>query len=96
VYASSDLTVGLASAFDRLDDFLAVQSGVPFPQQVEAVELLQAAVGIDAAARSAILRRVTALGHADRAAAVLLGVIVGVFATQDGPAGAGSPTLAGT
>jgi hypothetical protein len=73
----------LARAFDRLDDFLAVQGPRP---GLDAVLALQQAVGIDARERAVIRERVAALtGGGDAAAAgpVLLGILVGLFAAGD-------------
>lgn len=64
----------LAHAFDRLDDFLAVQGTSP---SLEAVTNLQAAAGIEAGERAVLRERVAALGLSDQAAAVLLGVVLG-------------------
>jgi hypothetical protein len=72
----------LTVAFDRVDDFLAVQGqGI----SVDAVVLLQEAVGVDAHARAVVGDRVTALadaGHPAVAGSVLLGVLVGLFASE--------------
>ena len=73
----------LVRAFDRLDDFLAVQGPRPGPAAVIA---LQRAVGIDADERAVIRERVAALtGAGDGAAAgpVLLGILVGLFAAAE-------------
>jgi hypothetical protein len=72
----------LSDAFDRLDDFVAVQcaaGGIT----AEAVELLQRAVGIEDHERALIAQRVEALGA--NAGSVLLGVLVGLFAGQARP-----------
>jgi hypothetical protein len=70
---------GIASGFDRLDDFLAIQGAMP---SMEAVLNLQAAVGIDEDERLLIRERVDALGCGETAGAVLLGVLVGLFAAS--------------
>ena len=70
---------GIASAFDRLEDFLAIQGAMP---SMEAVLNLQAAVGIDDDERMLIRERVDALGCGESAGAVLLGVLVGLFAAS--------------
>jgi hypothetical protein len=70
----------LATAFDRLDDFVAVQraaGGIT----AEAVELLQCAVGIEDEQRAVIAQRVAALGA--NGGSVLLGVLVGLLAAQE-------------
>jgi hypothetical protein len=69
----------LTAAFDRLDDFVAVQSAAG-GITVEAVELLQRAVGVEDGDRAVIAARVEALGAPG--GAVLLGVLVGLFAVQ--------------
>ena len=69
----------LTAAFDRIDDFVAVQN-VAGGITVEAVELLQRAVGIEARERAVIAQRVDALGAPG--GAVLLGVLVGLLAAQ--------------
>jgi hypothetical protein len=74
----------LARAFDRLDDFLAVQGPHPGP---DAVLALQRAVGIGAGERAVVRERVSALtagGDGDEAAGpVLLGILVGLFAAGE-------------
>jgi hypothetical protein len=73
----------LTRAFDRLEDFLAVQGPRPTP---DAVLALQRAVGIDADARAVIRDRVAALAGpeaAGAAAPVLLGILVGLFAADE-------------
>jgi hypothetical protein len=69
----------LSAAFDRIDDFVAVQraaGGIT----VEAVDLLQRAVGVEDEQRAVIAQRVEALGAPG--GAVLLGVLVGLLAGQ--------------
>jgi hypothetical protein len=68
---------GINGAFDRIDDFLSVQSPAP---SVDAVTRLQEAVGIADDERIAIRERLEAIGQRDHAGGVLLGVIVGLFA----------------
>ena len=79
------LSDSLTSAFDRLDAFLQVQG----PEiSLEAVELLQEAAGVTASERGVIAERVDALHPRDAAphtGAVLLGVLVGLFAAQSEP-----------
>jgi len=77
---------GIATAFDRLDDFLAVQGGSP---SMDAVLNLQAAVGIDDDARRVIRERLEALADrpgarraANRPGEVLLGILLGLFAAS--------------
>ena len=72
----------LASAFDRIDAFLAVQGPSPAG---DAVLALEEAVGVDADSRAVVRARVAALaeaGHGAAAASVLLGIIVGLFAAE--------------
>jgi hypothetical protein len=68
----------LDAAFDRIDDFVAVQGHAV---SVDAVNLLQEAVGVDADARAVIRERVAALGSAS-GGSVLLGVLVGLLAAE--------------
>lgn len=76
------LVENLSAAFNRLDHFVAVQG----PQlTAESVELLQAAAGINECERRVIAERVLALeqpGKPAHSGAVLLGVLVGLFAAQ--------------
>jgi hypothetical protein len=69
----------LATAFDRIDDFVAVQRGAGGPT-VESVELLQLAAGVEREQRAVVARRAAALGVP--AEALLLGVLVGLLAAQ--------------
>ena len=69
----------LATAFDRIDDFLTVQraaGGIT----VEAVELLQRAVGVEDEERALIAQRVETLGASG--GSVLLGIIIGLLAAE--------------
>lgn len=72
------------ASFDRIDDFLAVQAGRPPHEQVDAVELLQAAVGIGDDERVAIRERLDALDQFDHAGGVVFGMIVALFAAEAG------------
>jgi hypothetical protein len=63
----------LAAAFDRIDDFVAVQRAAGGPTR-EAVELLQRAAGVEPEERAVIAARAGALGVS--AEALLLGVVV--------------------
>jgi hypothetical protein len=67
----------LATAFDRLDDFVSVQRAGGGPT-VEAVELLQQTVGVEGEQRAVIAARAAALGVS--AETLLLGVIVAKLA----------------
>jgi hypothetical protein len=71
----------LDAAFDRIDDFVAVQGPAI---SVDAVNLLQEAVGVDADARAVIRERIAALGSA-AGGSVLLGVLVGLLAAETRP-----------
>jgi hypothetical protein len=68
------------AAFDRIDDFLAVQTpGLT----LEAVLCLWEAVGVDDDARERIAARLRALeatGRCSAAGPLLLGLVVGLFA----------------
>ena len=63
----------LATAFDRIDDFVTVQRAAGGPT-VEAVELLQRAAGVGAADRAVVAARAAALGVS--AETLLLGIVV--------------------
>jgi hypothetical protein len=69
----------LSTAFDRIDDFVAVQRAAG-EITVEAVELLQQSVGVEDHQRALIAQRVEALGASG--GAVLLGVLVGLLAAE--------------
>jgi hypothetical protein len=73
----------LAAAFDRIDDFLAVQTpGLT----LDAVLRLQEAVGIDDHARALIGERIAALeqrGQCAAAGSLVLGLLLGLFAGTD-------------
>src|SRR3954453_19354550 len=72
----------LTRAFDRIHAFLAVQG----PRlTVDAVTLLQEAVGVDDDGRAVVRDRVAALvapGHGAAGGSVLLGILVGLFAGE--------------
>jgi dienelactone hydrolase len=75
----------LARAFDRIDDFLAVQGPSPAPGAVLALE---EAVGVDDDSRAVIRARVAALaeaGHGAAAGSVVLGILLGLFAAESNP-----------
>jgi hypothetical protein len=76
------LTDSLSYAFDRFDDFLEVQEPQLSP---DAVDLLQAAADVTDSERRLIAERVVSLQPPDKpphTGAVLLGVLVGLFAAQ--------------
>jgi hypothetical protein len=72
----------LELAFDRVDDFLAVQRGASGDDLIAAVERLQEAVGIDAAERRLVGRRLAHLDAADRGGAVLFGMVIALLAAE--------------
>lgn len=76
------LTDSLCLAFDRIDDFLAVQG----PRiEVNKLKLLQQAADITDEERCMIVERLEALnrtGHKSNRGSVLLGVLLGLFAAQ--------------
>ena len=75
------MTDALSEAFDRLDVFIAVQSaqgGI----DVEAVECLQAAVGIDLDARRLFKQRLERTSGNSQTGGVLLGMILGLLVAQ--------------
>jgi hypothetical protein len=69
----------LAEAFDRIEDFLAVQGRRPAKK---AVDLLQASVGIDEEVRATLAERLAGLGEPCEVGQVLFGVIVGLLCEQ--------------
>ncbi|HEU4978742.1 MAG TPA: hypothetical protein VFT42_07605 [Solirubrobacteraceae bacterium] len=73
----------LTAAFDRLDDFVTVQRAQRGEITLDAVLLLQEAVGMDDAGRMTIDERVPRLTRRAEPAAVLLGVLVGLLAAQE-------------
>src|SRR3954468_11062007 len=73
----------LSRAFDRLDDFVAVQTAHGGRLTAEAVDLLQEAVGVDDVARRLIADRVPPLAKDASVGAVLLGILVGLFAGEE-------------
>lgn len=71
----------LSEAFDRVNDFIAVQSaqgGI----DLESVECLQLAVGIDSDARLLFKQRLEQTSHNSQPGGVLLGMILGLLAAQ--------------
>jgi len=68
-------------AFDRLDDFLAVQR--PLPRgDLAPINRLQSAASVRELERLALRARLGRLGWEDRAAPVLLGILLGLFPAQ--------------
>jgi hypothetical protein len=79
----------LENAFNRLDDFVAVQFGGNGGITLDAVKLLQESLGIQDAERGVIRDRVGALcadGHNATAASVLLGILIGISAREQAAA----------
>jgi hypothetical protein len=77
------ITDSLERAFDRIDDFQAVQAASSTEELDEAVLRLQAAVGIRDEARAALRERLDGIEGAARAPGhVLLGLIVGLIAAE--------------
>lgn len=72
----------IAAAFDRIDDFIAVQRAANGGITVDAVELLQCAAGVDDERRVMIAQRAERLDA--EAAPLLLGVLIGIFAADGG------------
>ncbi len=70
----------LGRAFDRLDAFCAVQGD---HLSLEAVTLLQEAVGIDDDARRLLVERLARLAAGAPPGAVLLGLLLGLFAADE-------------
>jgi hypothetical protein len=73
----------LSTAFDRIDDFVAVQTAARGGITADAVGLLQAAVGIAEEERGTIRERVAGVSPGAHAGSVLLGILVGLLAAQD-------------
>jgi hypothetical protein len=71
----------LSNAFDRVESFCAVQLAEHGGFTPEAVARLQEAVGLGDAERCVISQRLPSLGDPS-AGAVLLGVLLGLFASQ--------------
>ena len=80
----NEISDSLARAFDRVDDFQAVQHGASPDDLREAVDLLQESVGIRDAERSLLVERLDEIRGAEFAPAhVLLGLILGLMAAQE-------------
>jgi len=79
----NELSTSLARAFDRIDDFQAVQQSRAGDELIEAVNLLQESVGIEDEPRALIATRLEGIAGSSRAPGhVLLGVIVGLMAAE--------------
>jgi hypothetical protein len=71
----------LNDAFDRVEDFCAVQHAQPADISTDAARCLQEAVGLTDDDRRLILERLPDVGDA-YPGAVLLGLVLGLLATQ--------------
>lgn len=81
--AMDEIGDSLARAFDRIDDFEAVQHGRSGEELLDAVLLLQRSVGIGDEARVLIRDRLESIGGAANARGqILLGLIVGLTAAE--------------
>lgn len=86
--AAGDIATALERAFDRFDDFRAVQRASA-PAELEAAVLcLQEAVGIGDAERAVLRDRIKRLGPRYQSGPLLTGVIVGLLATMEAEEGA--------
>jgi len=78
-----EITASLARAFDRIDDFQAVQAGRMGEELCEPVIRLQESVGIVDDSRALLRERLDGIKGASTApGSVLLGVIVGLMAAE--------------
>jgi hypothetical protein len=79
-----EIADSLATAFDRIGDFRAVQSGAGTEELREAVALLQESVGIRDSERVLLRERLEDISGSDRAGGhVLLGLILGLMASEE-------------
>jgi hypothetical protein len=78
------LVQSLNSAFDRIADFVAVQADEAGWIELDAVLCLQEAVGIGDAERATFAARLATVQPNAHAGAVLLGVLLGLFAAEGG------------
>jgi hypothetical protein len=76
------LTVALQEAFDRMQDFLAVQAADGLPLELAQVLCLQESVGVDDQTRAVFARCLGEVQPNAPAGAVLLGLLVGLSAAQ--------------
>lgn len=79
------MTDRLAAALERVDDFNAVQAQSGPDELGAAVLRLQEAVGIDDDSRAVLREGIERLKAKEHAGGVMLGLVVGLFAAQDGP-----------
>ena len=76
------LTAALQEAFDRLQDFLAIQAAGDRPLELAQVLRLQQSIGVDDQARAVFARCLDEVQPNAPAGAVLLGLLVGLSAAQ--------------
>lgn len=80
----TEISDSLARAFERIDDFQAVQRGRSAEELGEAVERLQESVGIRGDERSLIVERLDGIRGSDSARGhILLGLILGLLAAEE-------------
>jgi hypothetical protein len=72
---------GLRQAFERIDDFVAVQSPLS-SQDLDPILCLWEAAGIGNDDRALLADRVRELAGREHTGGVALGVLIGLFATQ--------------
>ncbi|MGI9021358.1 MAG: hypothetical protein ACR2G3_11690 [Solirubrobacterales bacterium] len=80
----SEINESLATAFDRVADFQAVQAGASCDELAEAVSLLQESVGITEDERILLRERLDEIrGTKPAKGSVLLGLILGLMAAEE-------------
>ncbi|MGH2954089.1 MAG: hypothetical protein ACRDK9_08735 [Solirubrobacterales bacterium] len=78
-----EISDSVARAFDRIDDFHAVQRGLGAAELLDAVIRLQESVGIVDDTRALLKERLEAIGGSTKAPGhVLLGLIIGLTAAE--------------
>ena len=79
-----EITDSLARAFDRIEDFQAVQRDARPDELAGAVECLQESVGVNDDERALFAERLDCIRGSDRAPGhVLLGLILGLMAAEE-------------
>jgi hypothetical protein len=76
------LTAAVEEAFDRMQDFLAVQAANGLPLKLAEVLCLQESVGVDDETRVVFARRLSEVQPDSPPGAVLFGLLVGLSAAQ--------------
>ena len=76
------LTAALQQAFDRMQDFLAVQAADGRPLELAQVLRLQESVGVDDPTRAVFARCLDEVQPNAPAGAVLFGLLIGLSAAQ--------------